>query len=49
MAYRFMQVNQGRYTVTEMAGLLGVSRGAYYKWAGNGVSQRRSTAGAAYP
>ena len=45
-AYRFMQANRGRYTVTEMAGLFGVSRGAYYKWARGGVSQRRSTANA---
>ena len=32
MAYRFMKSNQGRYAVKEMAGLFGVSRGAYYKW-----------------
>ena len=25
MAYRFMQANKGRYTIREMAGLLGVS------------------------
>jgi transposase InsO family protein len=29
-----------------MAGLLGVSRSAYYRWARNGVSQRRKTADA---
>jgi len=46
MAYRFMHGNRDRYTVTEMAGLFGVSRGAYYKWARGGVSQRRSTADA---
>jgi len=44
MAYRFMKAKQGRYTIKEMAGLLGVSRSAYYGWARNGVSQRRSTA-----
>ena len=44
MAYRFMQANQNRYTIKEMAGLFGVSRGAYYKWARDGVSQRRKTA-----
>ena len=32
MAYRFIQANQSRYTIMEMTGLLGVSRGAYYKW-----------------
>ena len=31
-AYRFIQENMGWYTVREMAWLLGVSRGAYYKW-----------------
>ena len=41
MAYRFMKANQNRYTIREMAGLLGVSRSAYYQWARNGVSQRR--------
>jgi transposase InsO family protein len=46
MAYRFMQANRCRYAVTEMAGLLGASRGAYYKWARDGVSQRRGAADA---
>ena len=41
MAYRFMQANQGRYTIREMAGLFGVSGGAYYRWAKHGVSERR--------
>jgi transposase InsO family protein len=41
MAYRFIRANKDRYTVKEMAGLLGVSRSAYYRWAGNGASQRR--------
>ena len=31
-AYRFIKENLGQYTVREMAGLFGVSRGAYYKW-----------------
>jgi transposase InsO family protein len=44
MAYQFMKANKGRYTVREMAGLLGVSRTAYYRWARNGVSRRRETA-----
>ena len=46
MVYRFMQANRKRYTIKEMAGLFGVSRGAYYKWARDGVSQRRKTADA---
>jgi len=46
MAYRFIKANQGRYTIKEMAGLFGVSRGAYYQWARNGVSQRKAIADA---
>jgi transposase InsO family protein len=46
MAYQFMQANKDRYSVTEMAGLLGVSRSAYYQWARNGVSQRQKAADA---
>ena len=46
MAYRFMQANRGRYTIKEMAVIFGVSRGAYYKWARNGVSRRREVADA---
>ena len=41
MAYRFIQDNLGRYSVMEMTGLFGVSRGAYYKWAKTGFSERR--------
>jgi transposase InsO family protein len=37
-----MNENREQYTIREMAGLFGVSSGAYYKWARNGVSQRRS-------
>jgi excisionase family DNA binding protein len=44
MAYQFMKTNKGRYTVKEMAGLLGVSRAAYYQWARNGVSGRHKAA-----
>jgi len=36
-----MKENQNRYTIKEMAALFGVSRSAYYRWARNGVSQRR--------
>jgi transposase InsO family protein len=46
MAYRFRQANRGRYTIKEMAVIFGVSRGAYYKWARNGVSRRREAADA---
>jgi transposase InsO family protein len=45
-AYRFMRANRERHTVREMAGLFGVSCGAYYKWARYGVSERRSKADA---
>jgi len=32
MIYQFMQANKNRYSIKEMAGVLGVSRSAYYKW-----------------
>jgi len=41
-----MRENQDQFTITEMAGLLGVSRSAYYKWARKGVSSRRKEADA---
>ena len=41
-----MKANKGRYTVKEMAGLLGVSRNAYYQWARNGVSRLNKAADA---
>jgi transposase InsO family protein len=43
MAYRFMKANRDRYTIREMAEVFGVSRSAYYRWAKDGVSDRRST------
>jgi transposase InsO family protein len=46
MAYQFMKANKGRYAVKEMAGLLGVSRNAYYQWARNGVSRRNKASDA---
>jgi transposase InsO family protein len=46
MAYRFMQTNNKRYTIKEMAGLLGVSRSAYYQWVRKGTSSRRQEADA---
>jgi len=39
-AYQFIQKNLGRYTVREMTGLFGVSRGAYYKWFKAGCPSR---------
>jgi hypothetical protein len=45
MAYRFMKANREQYTIREMAGLFGVSSGAYYKWAKYGVSSRRRGGG----
>jgi transposase InsO family protein len=39
-----MKENQNRYRIKEMAELLGVSRGAYYKWRKNGRSTRREEA-----
>jgi transposase InsO family protein len=41
-----MRENRLRYSVREMAGLFGVSCGAYYKWAKYGLSQRRAQADA---
>jgi transposase InsO family protein len=46
MAYQFIQANKNRYAITEMAGLFGVSRSAYYQWARGGVSNRRGIADA---
>ncbi|MCL1837486.1 MAG: IS3 family transposase [Treponema sp.] len=46
MAYRFMRENRSRYTVREMAGLLGVSRSAYYQWARGKKPSRRGEADA---
>ena len=46
MAYRFMQGNCNQYTIKEMAGLLGVSRSAYYQWASGKETNRRGEADA---
>ena len=46
MVYRFLKANRGRYTIKEMAELLGVSRSAYYKWAKRETSPRRKEADA---
>jgi len=42
IAYQFIQKNIGQYTVREMAGLFGVSRGAYYKWVKAGCPSQDS-------
>jgi len=39
-AYQFIQKNIGLYSVREMTGLFGVSRGAYYKWLKKGCPSR---------
>ena len=39
-AYQFVQKNIGLYSVREMTGLFGVSRGAYYKWFKAGCPSR---------
>ena len=39
-AYQFIQKNIGLYSVREMTGLFGVSRGAYYKWLKEGCPGR---------
>ena len=39
-AYKFIQKNIGLYSVREMTGLFGVSRGAYYKWLKKGCPSR---------
>jgi transposase InsO family protein len=41
-----MRANRERYTVREMAGFLGVSSSAYYRWAKYGVSGNRKEADA---
>jgi len=41
-AYQFIHKNIGRYTVREMAGLFGVSRGAYYQWLKAGRPSREN-------
>jgi transposase InsO family protein len=45
MVYRFMSEWRGEHTIREMAGVLGVSSSAYYKWAKHNVSGGRKKAG----
>jgi hypothetical protein len=40
MAYQFMWENRGTHTIREMAGLLGLSGSASYRWAKYGCSTR---------
>jgi transposase InsO family protein len=42
MAYQFIHENKGEFAVKEMAGLLGVSREAYYQWVRRGFSERQA-------
>jgi transposase InsO family protein len=44
MKYEFMKGNRDKYGITRMAGLLGVSRSAYYKWLKYGRSTRYADA-----
>jgi hypothetical protein len=45
-AFRFMKENRERYTISEMAGVLGVTTGAYYYWTRNEASQWKNQADA---
>jgi hypothetical protein len=42
MVYRFIMDNKDRHPITEMTGLFGVSRSAYYKLVKEGASDLRS-------
>jgi transposase InsO family protein len=48
-AYQFVQTNRGKYTVREMAVLLGVSRSTYYRWGIRTAEYRRCGVGRPYP
>ena len=41
-AYEFIRESRGKFSVTEMTALFGVSRAAYYKWQKHGRSSRRA-------
>ena len=41
-AYEFIRESRGKFAVTEMTALFGVSRAAYYKWQKHGRSSRRA-------
>jgi transposase InsO family protein len=49
MAYEFMREYRDQYGIREMTKVFGVSTDAYYKWAKQGPSQRRSAEDAALP
>jgi transposase InsO family protein len=42
MVYQFMQEHKNHYSIREMAKVFGVSSSAYYRWAKQGVSGKRS-------
>jgi transposase InsO family protein len=42
MVYQFMQEHQNEYRIREMTKVFGVSGSAYYRWAQQGVSAKRS-------
>jgi predicted site-specific integrase-resolvase len=46
MVYQFMKANKNRYTIKEMAEILGVRRSGYYKWVKNGMSGQGTEADA---
>jgi transposase len=46
MVRQFMRQHRGRHSIREMATQFGVSSSAYYRWAKEGVSERRREADA---
>jgi hypothetical protein len=48
MVYQFMREHRGIYPVREMAGLLGISGSAYYRWAKYGCETWRREADAEF-
>ncbi|MDR3115285.1 MAG: hypothetical protein LBU25_07175 [Treponema sp.] len=43
MGYQFMKKHTDEYSIRDLAAVFGVSPSAYYPWAKQGVSERRST------
>jgi transposase-like protein len=41
MVYRFINEHRDEYTIREMAGVFGVSSGAYYKWVKKESGERK--------
>jgi putative transposase len=42
MVYQFMREHKNQYSIREMTGVFGVSSSAYYRWAEQGVSEKRN-------